>query len=671
MLPSKVVHHKTGRLIPVFLAGLILAACSGQAPQTSGVNIQGPAAGRSDYYLQKVQQSSDNSRTDWQLLAIRALMKEGNYPQAGQQLNQLPSQLSDTQQQELTLLQSQFLLSQQNVARAAQLLKPLDKSTLSQDQLVRYYDLRIAFAQEKPSLSLLRDYIAQEPLLDKDARQKNIDATWQTLTKMPQAQVDNLVINADENVLQGWLDLLNVWHSNAQDGDMLKSALKDWQTRYPQNPAATMLPAPLVQAQNFTKASTQTIALLLPLNGQAQVFARAIEQGFNDARNGVLTAAAQPAATAATGQNNAAVPASAAPVAGSPNAPIAAPTDAAAAAAGSATPQPQSTQPAASAAQVKVYDTSSQPVAQLMQQAQQDGATLVVGPLLKNDVESVANSQTPLNVLALNEPGQIQNHPNICYFALSPEDEAREAAHHIWDQGKRQPLLLAPRNGLGDRVVNAFAQEWQTLGGSAPVQQRFGSTAELKQGINSGAGIALSGTPVSVQPAETQGVTIAGVTIPSPQTSAPASSSGDVDAAYIVATQDEMQLIKPMIAMRTGSRSAASLYASSRSFQAGSGPDFRLEMEGVQFSDMPMLSGRNSAVMQQAARAFNNDYTLMRLYAMGADAWSLANSFNQLRQTPGFTLEGNTGKLSAGENCVINRTLTWNQYRQGEIVPVP
>ena len=166
-------------------------------------------------------------------------------------------------------------------------------------------------------------------------------------------------------------------------------------------------------------------------------------------------------------------------------------------------------------------------------------------------------------------------------------------------------------------------------------------------------------------------MTIAGLTIPSPQQqSEPAAASGgNVDSVYIVSTQDELQLIKPMIAMRTGSRSSASLYASSRSYQAGAGPDFRLEMEGLQFSDIPLLSGRNPALMQRAAQSFNNDYSLVRLYAMGIDAWTLANSFNQVRQTPGFTIDGNTGKLSANQDCVINRTLSWSQYRQGEIVP--
>jgi outer membrane PBP1 activator LpoA protein len=672
MLPSKVVRHKAGRFLPVILAGLILAACSGQGPQTSTVNIQGPVTASSAYYLQQAQQSSDDSKTDWQLLAIRALMKEGKYPEATQQLSQLPQQLSETQQQESLLLKAQLLIAQQKSKDAEPLLAAVKTSALSQDQLARYYSLQIASAQGRPSLSLLRNYIAQEPLLKGTDHQGNIDATWQTLTQMSPQEVSNLVINADENVLQGWLDLLAVWRANTQDAEMLKSGIKDWQTRYPQNPAAKTLPTQLSQMQNYTKASTSIIALLLPLNGQAQVFANAIQKGFNDAKNGISApvtqpAAAQPAAADATASTQ---PAAAA---GSSTDPISAPQQQQPA---DATPQPQS-QPAAaepaSNAQIKVYDTSSQPIEQVMQQAQQDGATIVVGPLLKSNVEKVANSQTPLNVLALNEPEKIQNHPNICYFALSPEDEARDAAHHIWDQGKRQPLLLVPRSGLGDRVTNAFAQEWQTLGGSTVMQQRFGSTSELKQGINSGAGISLSGTPVNAAPAEPQGVTIAGLTIPAPQQNTPdvvsTSSGGGVDAIYIVSTQDELQLIKPMITMRTGSRSNISLYASSRSAQAGAGPDFRLEMDGLQFSDIPLLSGSNPGLMQQTSKSFNNDYSLVRLYAMGMDAWTLANHFNQMRQSPGFTLDGNTGKLSADTDCVINRKLTWNQYRRGEIAP--
>jgi outer membrane PBP1 activator LpoA protein len=349
-----------------------------------------------------------------------------------------------------------------------------------------------------------------------------------------------------------------------------------------------------------------------------------------------------------------------------------------------AQPQPQDVQPAQQpatqpqavattsgnpGAELKIYDTSAQPLDQVLAQVQQDGASIVVGPLLKNNVEELMKSNTTLNVLALNQPEQVQNRANICYFALSPEDEARDAARHIHEQGKQAPLLLTPRNTLGDRVANAFAQEWQQLGGGIVLQQKFGSSSELRAGINGGAGIALSGSPITASLPQQQGVTIGGLNIPAPPTDAQISGGGKVDAAYIVATPEEIAFIKPMIAMRNGSQSGVTLYASSRSAQGTSGPDFRLEMDGLQYSEIPMLAGSNPALMQQALSSVRNDYSLARLYAMGVDAWALANHFTQMRQVPGFEINGNTGDLTATQDCVINRKLSWLKYQQGQIVP--
>ncbi|MCL0268929.1 penicillin-binding protein activator, partial [Klebsiella pneumoniae] len=73
-----------------------------------------------------------------------------------------------------------------------------------------------------------------------------------------------------------------------------------------------------------------------------------------------------------------------------------------------AQPQPVVATAANPSAELKIYDTTSQPIGQLLAQAQQDGATLVVGPLLKENVEDVLKSNTPLNVLALNQPEKVE-----------------------------------------------------------------------------------------------------------------------------------------------------------------------------------------------------------------------------------------------------------------------
>ncbi|MFH2244111.1 penicillin-binding protein activator [Enterobacter sichuanensis] len=721
MVPLTFLRKKATRSVPLLLAALIFAGCGTQAPDQSTAHLQGSAQADSGFYLQQMSQSSNDTRINWQLLAIRALLKEGKTQQAAELFNQLPNDLNDTQRREQSLLSAELKVALKDYAAAKKVLGDIDVSALDKNQQARFWQTGITAEQGRPSLTLLRALIAQEPLLGGADKQKNIDATWQALASMTQEQAQALVINADENVLQGWLDLQQMWFNNRSDPKMLKAGITDWQTRYPQNPGAKMLPTQLVNVQNFKPASTSKIALLLPLNGQAAVFGRTIQQGFEAAKNGTtpVTGSAVPAQAAQAANVSDVVSPSAAetsdlttaqtPAQGTMQNPVTAPTTPPAATPEPATPdqapaetqaapttapataeqpQAQTTQPTtqptaqpaaqpqavatASAnpgAELKIYDTSSQPLDQVLAQVQQDGASIVVGPLLKNNVEELMKSNTTLNVLALNQPEQVQNRANICYFALSPEDEARDAARHIHEQGKQAPLLLIPRSTLGDRVANAFADEWQKLGGGVVLQQKFGSVSELRAGVNGGAGIALNGSPVTASLPQQQGVTIGGLTIPAPPTDAQISGSGKVDAAYIVATPQEIAFIKPMIAMRNGSQSGATLYASSRSAQGTAGPDFRLEMDGLQYSEIPMLAGSNPALMQQALGAVRNDYSLARLYAMGVDAWALANHFTQMRQVPGFELNGNTGDLTATQDCVINRKLSWLKYQQGQIVP--
>lgn len=710
MVPLTFLRKKAAHSVPLLLAALIFTGCGTQAPDQSTAHMQGSAQADSGFYLQQMSQSTNDTRINWQLLAIRALLKEGKTQQAAELFSQLPQDLNDNQRHEQTLLSAELKVAQKDYDGAKKILGTIDLSTLDKNQQARFWQAGITAEQGRPSLTLLRALIAQEPLLAGADKQKNIDATWQALASMTQDQAKALVINADENVLQGWLDLQQMWFNNRSDPNMLKAGITDWQKRYPQNPGAKMLPTQLVNVQNFKPASTSKIALLLPLNGQAAVFGRAIQQGFEAAKNGTtaVSGSAVPAQAAQAANVNDVVSPSAAetsdlttaqtPAQGTMQNPVTAPTTQPATPAPAATqapaetpapataeqPQPQTEQPeqqpsaqpqavvttsANPGAELKIYDTSAQPLDQVLAQVQQDGASIVVGPLLKNNVEALMKSNTTLNVLALNQPEQVQNRANICYFALSPEDEARDAARHIHEQGKQAPLLLIPSSTLGDRVANAFAQEWQTLGGGVVLQQKFGSASELRAGVNGGAGIALNGSPVSASLPQQQSVTIGGLTIPAPPTDAQISGGGKVDSAYIVATPEEIAFIKPMIAMRNGSQSGATLYASSRSAQGTAGPDFRLEMEGLQYSEIPMLAGSNPQLMQQALGAVRNDYSLARLYAMGVDAWALANHFTQMRQVPGFELNGNTGDLTADQDCVINRKLSWLKYQQGQIVP--
>lgn len=671
MLYLKVICNIPRQRVLVALAILILTACSNQTSQNDNTSDKQPAVDTSDYYLQQVQQNKGNSKIYWQLLAIRTLLNEGKSLQATQEINQISGQLSHHQQHEFQLLKAQSAIATQDDSRAQTMLDALHVSDLALDQQPRYWQLLIAIHQNHPSLALLRAYVAQELVLQGNEKQKNIDATWQTLMQMTPEQIRGLVINANENILQGWLDLLNAYHASRDAPDTLMDKIRDWKTRYPQNPAAKTLPSSLNTTQPFHSSSGAKIALLLPMSGQAQTYANAILKGFNDAKNGLLNTVSQPTAIqpadnvfsamanqqAPSEEHNAAINPSVIETTISNENVL--------------SPQNENLL-SPNAVEVNIYDTQSQPLNQLLAQVQQDGATLVIGPLLKSDVEKLVDSPRELNVLALNAPEQIQYRPNLCYFALSPEDEARDAAQHIWNQGKHSPLLLVPHGTLGNRVSVAFATEWQKLGGRTVLEQEFGSTAELNHNINNGQGIRLGGSPINVMQRQNIKSTEQNFpTLPNDESIPLTTSASDgVDAVYVVASQSELQLIQPMIAMLSSSRDHVALYASSRSFQTETNADYRFEMENLQFSDIPLLTGAHPSLMQQAAKVFNNNYSLIRLYAMGIDAWTLANHFNELHQHTNFQIDAYTGTLSANQNCVITRKLTWSRFRHGRITPV-
>lgn len=542
---------------------------------------------------------------------------------------------------------------------------PIQPSTPEQMKTeVERYQSIIDSPKGQSSIDVLRAYIAQEPLLsDPVAQQNNIDGLWQMLTQKSSEQIQG--IGAEENILQGWIDLMDIYQNNRDDPAALKMGYQDWQARYPNNPGVKMPPMQLVQAMLPSVGSTPRIALFLPLSGQGKVFGEAIMQGFMDAQKGIpqITntnlATSQPRVLPSSSDNPDDVLEQIYSELAVTNAdePVAAP------AVGSGIDSaPLNTQ------DVKVYDTTSQPIEQLLQQAQADGYNLVVGPLLKANVQKIAQTGSPISVLALNEldSNQLATRSNLCYFSLSPEDEARNAARHIAKQGKTAPLLLIPSNAFGERIATAFAEAWAENSGATVLKQPFGSIESLKESINRGTGIRMTGTPILVNSASL--IPAADSTDSSAIDSTPQSDS--IDAVYIVATRDEITLLKPMIEMAISTRSRPALYASSRSNQAGTGADFRFEMEGIQFSEIPLLAGANSELLKQAQQKLPQDYSLIRLYAMGIDAWSLANNYTQLQQNNQFRINGASGSLAVKENCVIYRELPWMAFSQGQIKPV-
>lgn len=592
----KKFYTESGRIISTVLAAILLASCSMTKFPFSSSSTSTPADvnASSSYYMQQMQSQGDGQKTDWQLLAVRASIREGKLDQANKLFQELPTTLTDAQKSEQQLVGAELNIAENKPQAARSFLSKLNTNNLTSASTPRYYQAVITTSQGEASPALLRAYIYQETQISSGSKQKNIDDTWKTITALKPTQLSQLSPNAKEKTLSGWLDLRNTYQLNGKNIDTLKPAINNWQTTHPGHPAVETLPTALKKVLKLQSAPITKIALLLPMNGQGKVFSDAIKAGFDDARSSQL----------------------------------------------STTPS-----------DVKVYDTSGDiPLSTLLSQAEKEGVTMAIGPLLKDNAAELASKKvtTSMNVLVLNQPEQIHNSNNLCFFALSPEDEARNAARHIWSQNKHSPILLVPGNDLGNRVVKAFTQQWASLGGGKVLRQNFSSANELDTAIKAGA----LHLPTSVS------------------TNTTVNSKDDVDAVYIVAGIDDLEIIKPAIDQAKADNKTVTLYASSRSNSSGTTADYRTKMEGLQFSDVPLLSGSQPTQLQNAITKLGNDFSLVRLYAMGQDTWSLVNQFAQIRQIPGYQIEGASGVLSADNHCIINRNLTWFQFHQGIISPM-
>ncbi|KAE9540580.1 penicillin-binding protein activator [Ursidibacter maritimus] len=281
---------------------------------------------------------------------------------------------------------------------------------------------------------------------------------------------------------------------------------------------------------------------------------------------------------------------------------------------------------------IQVYDTNGTTISDILAQAKQQGTQTIIGPLLKARVDEMLVSPeiSDLNVLALNATPNSRALGKVCYYGLSPEAEARSAADRFHQDRIENAVVVAPQDDFGQRSADAFAQRWRQL-------------------TNKDADIRYYHQPLD--------------SISAIQTVGAAPNSG----LYLLGNAEQLTELKQGLDSSSLAGKFA-LYSSSRSNSPNNGPDFRLTMEGVKFSEIPLLADTDSESYKKAETLAESDFSMMRLYAMGSDSWSIANKFNEFRQIPGYKVSGLTGVLSAGTNCLIEREMTWLKYQNGSVV---
>ncbi|ATC58992.1 penicillin-binding protein activator [Vibrio anguillarum] len=581
---------------PVALA-MALAACSSSPSTPTSVDITQDPTKSAQTYLMQADSSQGSLQNDWLIMALKAAINENKSEQAQLLIMRLAKQsLSEAQQAEWQMAKAQLLSNAEQFSQALSQLNFQAWWKLSPETWAQYHQMRadIFTALSRPFDSS-RELIALSTYVD-DAEQEAIaDQIWLNFNHYSEREITQLNPEPNENVLDGWLQLAVYMKTLNSNIPQLKNTLEKWLAENSNHPEALYTPKAIQDILALEIIKPTNTALLLPLSGKFATQAQLIRDGFimammND-RNRDLNAT------------------------------------------------------------LTVIDTNAEDAALIDKQLIEKNIDFIVGPLIKENIENLHKLQqarlASIPTLALNIPDQIEDHPNTCYLALSPEQEVEQAAKYLFSQGYQYPLILAPQGNYGQRVVEAFNAEWQKYSKNKVSVNLFGDKRQLQRNINSVFGLQDSQQNIAQMDA------LMGIDLQSlPR------SRRDIDSVYIVANSAELTLIKPFIEVAINpDTKPPKLFSNSRS---NSGNTQYEDLSGVTYSDIPLLIHPNSMLDNEMNQLWpKNSNSERRLQALGMDAYQLMIELPQMKVVEGYSIDGKTGTLSIDEQCVVQREISW------------
>jgi outer membrane PBP1 activator LpoA protein len=248
------------------------------------------------------------------------------------------------------------------------------------------------------------------------------------------------------------------------------------------------------------------------------------------------------------------------------------------------------------------------------------GAQVIVGPLTRDAVTALAFGEpVPVPTLALNVPDNTGRNPgNLYLLSLQIETEARQAARIAWRDGRRIAVTLSGSSPVERRMQAAFAGEFMRLGGRVATDIAYAPDPEkLKTIARSGSG---------------------------------------ADMYFLALGYNEARTARSYLG-------ATPVYATSSVHAGDQGPLAGFDLAGVNFVDMPWLLEPNHPAVMVYARPKPGAIDLERFYALGIDAWRIAQLL--LTGVREIRLDGVTGQLTLGADGYIERELVSGRYSEG------
>jgi uncharacterized protein len=603
---SRELLHSAGVLL---LLAALLGACTAESPtvplDTVGLEARalaaeqaGDRAAAAALYERLARSSAPSARSGYLITAARLHIASSELAAARRALTAAAETATVSEHSEMTALNAEIDLGQGNPEASLDALATIpDTSDLSLLAAIASTRGRALFALGRFE-EAVRVLTEREVWLNTGPEiLANQELIWNGLARYPAGSAP---APTGDRIVDGWLALAPI-ASAASDPAALKRALIEWRERFPEHPAAGGFLADLLATRRGAQDFPSEIALLLPLSSAQQAAAAAIRDGF----------------VAAYLQDG--------------------PRD----------------------VRISVYDTALLGGSEAYLKAQLEGADFIVGPLLRPDVEQVAQQVGFVPTLALNFlPSESPAGRSFFQFALSPEDEAREVAQHAAARGAATALALVPSNELGRRLLASFRSEFEQLGGKILAVGTYDPGAR---------DFSLPITTLLNLDGSTQRYQRLAANLRMPLEFEPRRRA-DADMLFLAASPSVGRLIAPQL--RFYYAGDIPTYATSDIYETGNASADN-DLNGLYFPDASWLldSDGDSTRLKQAVRNYWPQRSQwLRFFGMGFDAYKLIPML--YRQTPATVMQGLSGELELDAAGQVHRRLPLAQFRDGRPVEI-
>jgi hypothetical protein len=588
----------------ILLACLIasLAACSGGLTKPSTDKTSNPTTAQSsiDQLILTAQNALEPARSNILLKASKLSAKTEDWLSTEKLIKQIDSSLLDQQQiASYGVLYTTTYMALNRPKLALNWLEANSNIVTSNIRLLQLksqaYNTALQPIAAAKNLSELLTISTNE----KDIFKYN-NQIWNILTATSSAVLeDSLANETEKSDFSDWLVLTLLAKDSTISLPKTQQKIIFWQNTVPAHPANTMPPSGLLQLMSIT--ATEKIAVLIPLSGKLRSAGQSI-------RDGIISAH-----LAHNKNKNTAL---------------------------------------------QFYDTNkNESISQLYRLAITEGASAVIGPLTKSNLEQLEqNTSIDIQTLALNVTENTFNNNNLSKLGLSANDDTLLASKQALRAGFNRALIIQSNKSWSIRAADSFIDNWNQHEANFAVRATFTDNATMSNTIKDALNLQYS------QERTTYLQNVLGQTVESDPY-----RRKDIDLVFIATDSQEARSLKPILAFHFAGD--LPVYATNKINNGSNSRNKDMDLNGIYFAETPWAIASEKT---QFHRKINNHIRLggsysKNLHALGIDAYFISQRMPLLNTNEDYKLNGFTGELNRLSTGKINRKPSWASFNNGLI----